>query len=579
MVEITRKQKDIERFVKLSEERKKVLAMSSGKARDAILDAPQPAALVHSFPEEDFYFLMHDIGLEDSLELLSLASNRQWEYILDMEVWEKDKIELHSVTRWLDLLFKVDPERFIQWLLKDKTNFVEFYLFKNIEIKTRESDQDPSEFGEEFFTFDDTIYVRLRQDVFDPGSPKPESEEIVKEHRDAFLLNFLKHLAQYDFVTFQKVLLESSGVIPAETEEEAYRSRNVRLAEKGFMPFEEAVGIYQPLKLQDFEKLSVKYTTADPDRRLFLPVPLYPAGMLQAENLFVGALKSLELDEIRQQIQMEFAGLCNQAGVADKKTVRDKDDLKDIVKKVCGYLNIGLEQLTLKNGKSHLNRAAELLQKYPLAGIFRVGYGLALELKWQVERWRKTCWFEKEGLRLSFWGEEWLGVLGGLLIKKPLFYDNYETGMLYREFISIDDIKKTENVINQIVAIDELLALMNVELGPISGGLLTYRNLLLTLWARHYLGLAEKPAPLALDEFKRFFDDLWVTKDKPRKTSLAIKESFLNWLSDQSGFANYEISQKLRQTLESLFSEIEGELGSVASKDLDPRFIQLFLIK
>ena len=579
MVEITKKKKDVERFVKLSEERKKVLAMSPEKARDAILDAPQPAALVHSFPEEDFYFLMHDIGIEDSLELLSLASNRQWEYILDIEVWEKDKIELHSVTRWLDLLFKVDPERFIQWLLKDKTNFAEFYLLKNIEVKIRESDQDPSEFGQEFFTFDETIYVRLRQDVFDLGPKKTESDEIIKEHRDAFLLNFFKNLAKYDFITFQKVLLESSSIIPAEAEEEAYRARNVRLAEKGFMPFEEAVGIYQPLKPRDFEKLSVKYTTADTDRQLFLPVPLLPFGMLQDESLFAGALKMIEIDEIRQQVQMEFAGLCNQIGIADQKTIREREALQDIVKKVCGYLNVGIEHLAIKDKTVDLNRATGLLQKYPLSGIFRVGYGLALELKWRVERWRQTSWFENQGLLLSFWGAEWMGVLGGLLIKKPLFYDNYETGLLYREFVSTDDIKKTENVVNQVVAIDELLALMNVELVPISDGLLTYKNLLLTLWARHYLGLAEDPSPLALDEFKRIFDDLWAAKDKPRKTSLAIKESFLNWLSDQSGLANYEISQKLVQSLENLFSEIEGELGSVASKDLDPRFIQLFLIE
>jgi len=579
MVEITRKQKNLERFVKLSEERKKVLALSPEKALDAILDAPQPAALVHSFPEEDFYFLMHDIGIENSLELLSLASNRQWEYILDMEVWEKDKIELHSIARWLDLLFKVDPQRFIKWFLKDKTNFVEFYLFKNIEVKIRESDQDPSELGEGFFTLDETIYVRLRQDVFDPDSESPESDEIIKEHRDAFLLNFFKHLAEYDLGTYQKVLLESSGVIPAEAEEEAYRARNVRLAEKGFMPFEEAVGIYQPLKPQDFEKLSVKYTTADTDRQLFLPVPLLPVGMLQDESLFAGALKRIEIDEIRHQVQMEFAGLCNQVGIADHKTTREREALQDIVKKVCGYLNAGLEHLAIKDKTVDLNRATGLLQKYPLSGIFRVGYGLALELKWRVERWRQTSWFENQGLLLSFWGAEWMGVLGGLLIQKPLFYDYYETGLLYREFVSTDDIKKTEKTINHVVAIDELLAVMNVELVPISDGLLTYKNLLLTLWARHYLGLAEEAAPLSLDEFKRIFDDLWATKDKPRKTSLTIKESFLNWLSDQSGLTHYEISQQLAQSLENLFSELEGELGGVASKDLDPRFIQLFLIE
>jgi hypothetical protein len=235
--------------------------------------------------------------------------------------------------------------------------------------------------------------------------------------------------------------------------------------------------------------------------------------------------------------------------------------------------------LTVKDGKVDLNRAAQLFQKYPLSGIFRVGYGFALELKWRVERWRKTCWFENQGLLLSFWGQEWMGVLGGLLIKKPLFYDNYETGLLYREFVSTDDIQKTENVINQVVAIDELLALMNVDPVPPADGVLTYKNLLLTLWARHYLGLAEESTLLTLNEFKRLFDDLWEIKDKPRKTSLVVKESFLNWLSNQSGFANYEISQKLAQTLENLFGEIESELGSVTSQDLDPKFIHLFLIK
>ena len=579
MAEITSEQKAVERFVKLSEERKKVLAMPPEKARDAILDAPQPAALVHSFAEEDFYFLMHDIGIEDSLALLSLASNRQWEYILDMEVWEKDNLELQSVTRWLDLLFKVDPDRFIQWVLKDKTHFMEYYLLKNIEVKIREHDQDPAEFGEDFFTFDETIYLRLRPEAVDPDLESLESNEMINEDRDAFILDFFKHLAQYDFISFQNILLESSGVIPAEAEEEAYRARNIRLAEKGFMPFEEAVGIYQPLKPQDFEQLSVKYTSADPERQLLLPVPLYPSGMLPAEDLFAGALQHLERDATRQQIQMEFAGLCNQAGVADNKTVRDKTALKDIVKKVCGYLNIGIERLTVAGGKVDLNRAAELLCQYPLSGIFRVGYGLALELKWQVARWRKTCWFEKEGLRLSFWGTEWMGVLGGLLIKRPLFYDNYATGVLYREFGSTDDIQITKHVIDQVVAMDELLGSMNVALVELADGLLTWKNLLLTLWVRHYLGLAAEPAPLDRDEFKRFFNDLWTTRGKPRQIRLAIKESFLNWLANQSGRADYEISQKLAQTLESLFSEIESELGRVAGQDLDPRFIQLFLIK
>ena len=90
--------------------------------------------------------------------------------------------------------------------------------------------------------------------------------------------------------------------------------------------------------------------------------------------------------------------------------------------------------------------------------------------------------------------------------------------MLYREFISKDDVEKTEKVLNEIIYLDELLALTAVNPEQISDAFLTYKNLILTLWARNYLGLSEKPAALTLDEFKRFFDYLCcgkVNRGKP----------------------------------------------------------------
>ncbi len=571
--------KIIARIRNLLEQREKIVSMTPEKALNAILDSPQPTALVHSFPEEDFYFLIHDIGLEDSHLLLSLASDKQWEYIVDLEVWEKDKIEIESITRWLDLLFKVDPNRFIKWFLHQKTDFMESYLFKNIEVIVRETDQDPSEIGDEFFTYDDTFYVRFLDDPFGREPGEHESGKTIKKQRDAFLSKFFETLAAFDHVTYQNVLMESSHVIPAESEEEAYRQRNVRLAEKGFLPYEEAIGIYQPLKAQDFEKQSPKFTATDPERKLFLPVPLYSAGMLEKESLFTDALKRIEIDDVLDQVQTEFAGLCNQIIAADQKNIRERDELKSIVQKACGYLNVGLEQLTEEDSELDVNRSTALIQSYPLSNIFKVGYGLALELKWRAEKWRKKSWFEKEGLLLSFWGEDWLGVLGGLMIKRPLFYDNYKTGVLYREFISMEDIKKTENDLSEIIAFDELLSRMTIQLDLVANGLITYKNLVLTLWVSYYLGLPEEPLSITLDEFKLFFDDLWAGKDKPRKTSQSMKKLFLNWFSVRTGLSPHEISQSLGQTLENLFNELESAYGEVSKKDLDQRYISLFLIE
>jgi len=579
MNEQTENKKIIARIKNLARQRKEILSLSPEKALDAILDSSQSAALVHSLSEEDFHFLIHDIGIEDALPLLRLASDKQWEYIVDLEIWEKDRIDLTSVTKWFDLLFKIDPGRFIKWFLHQKTELMEYYLFKNIEIRFRETDEDPSDFGEAFFSFDDTFYVKFLDEPFDLESDLSDGEKATQSHRDDFLSKFLETLSAYDHITFQKVLLETSGIIPAETEEEAYRLKNVRLAEKGFLPYAEAVGIYQPMKVEDFKKQPKKFIPSEPERKLFFPVPLYHSGLLEQEDYFTTALKKIKIDDVLEQIQIEFASLCNQIISADQKKIRGKDELKSVVKKACGYINIGLEKLAEDDEDLHADRCAAVVQRCPLSNIFKVGFGLALELKWRAEKWQEKSWFKRNGLLLGFWDQDWMGVLGGLLIKKPLFYDNYKTGVLYREFVTLQDIKDTENILNEIVAFDEILSLMNIEPEPVSEGYLTYKNFVLTLWARKYMGLSEELLPLPLDAFKNFFNDLWTGKDKPRKTRRTMKESLLDWLSDRTGFTQYEISQKLGQTLENLFNEIESEVGEVSRKDLDPRYIHLFLIQ
>ena len=192
----------VQRIKQLSIERKKVLSLPPEQAVDRILDAPAPAALVHSFPEEDFYYLIHDIGLEDSFPLLSLASDKQLEYILDVEAWEKDRVDLNAVLRWINLLHQANPERFLKWFLSEKKEFIEFYLFKNLEVEIRETDQDPSDFSDQFFTLDDTFYIRIidHHSLDEPGNA-------IDDARKETIKKFLINLAASDYFTYQKVLL------------------------------------------------------------------------------------------------------------------------------------------------------------------------------------------------------------------------------------------------------------------------------------------------------------------------------------------------------------------------------------
>lgn len=560
----------------LGELRRAALALPAEKAMDVILDARQPAALVHSIPETDLFFLIQDIGPEDSMPLLSLASNAQWDFMLDMGVWKGDRIETRSLTRWLNLRFLADPDRFIRWFQDEATEFIEWYLFKNIQIRVQEPDEEPADIPDAFMTIDNMAYFRFMPESGDPTSSEDETDASdTDEERYTFITGFLKKLYSEDPVRYQNVMQETMTILSAETEEEAWRLRNIRMAEKGFLPFDEAVGVYQPLKPDAVPRRIIsKKRTGDPH----LPVPAYASGMMAADNVFVRSLKTLEKDFMLAEIQTELASLINQLVVADQKKIESRADIEEIVKKAVGYLTIGLERLSAK--PLDVVRSASLIRSRLLSGIFRVGYGAALELKWQAQGWVKESWFMARKLPLGFWGEAWFGVLGGLLIKKPLFFDNYQTGVLYREFRTLEDIQTTQAMLNQIVRIDQILGAMTDDLTLFLQAIpsrqrLSYKNLLLSRWAQCHIGLSPESVPIPMENFTRFFRELFGKTGTIRKV---MKASFLRWLSEKTGWSSSELTERSGPEMERLFAELEADLGAVSEADLNSRYIQLFLV-
>lgn len=576
-----------QRIEKLKQERQEILRLSPEKALETILNSPHMLPLVHSFPEQDFYFLMHDIGPEDFMPVLATASARQWEYILDLEVWEDDRISLGAVTYWLGLLAKADTDRFLKWILNEKLIFVEYYLFNNIELRIREHDEDPSDFGDGFFTLDNVFYVRFK-DVARKASEESLPTD-VNEEKGALLATLLSGMAAIDHTNFQKVLLESTAILPAEFEAEAFRLRNARLEEKGFLSFEESLGLYYPIKPADLEKAAggkYRYMAAGLSRTEPVVVPMVPMGLLEENHIFAKALDWVDNDELLVALQIEFVSLCNRLIVADRKIIREKKSLGEIVRKACGFINLGLQALDESSDSLSippLNRIAGLICKVPLVHIFRAGYGLAADLKQRANQWVQASWFRSCGLALSFWDEKWMGMLGGLLIKRPLYFDHFRTNVMYREFADISEIRAVEKELHKMMAFDHLFERMRIDVSCFAGDWLTYKNLLLTLWAKECIAQTDDGGTLTFEEFRLFFKLLFPDSEQIPHPATPIrsemKSALMDWLSLKTGQSRLTLSRLLAPALEELFNELQDEYGRVAFRDLDPKFIFHFCIK
>ncbi|MBW1615663.1 MAG: hypothetical protein JRJ49_03830 [Deltaproteobacteria bacterium] len=573
---ISNKNNIVKIIEKLAAKREKILALTPEDALKEIINDNEALPLIHSFAEDDLRLLIWEIGIADALPLIAMASSKQITYILDAESWNKDRFDINAALNWFFALKEADPKRLLKWFLQEepeeKKDLLNFILNRLISVGVREKNQEPSDFDDDFFTFDDLFYIKIKSFA---------DSEIKKEKIEELIKSFLQDMAKYNYPLFQKILFAASAIIPAETEEDLFRMKNIRLAEKGFVPYYEAVSIYQPLNRQTLKKKGKKIFF----KKIAIKTTDMPAVFLKhtdQKDLFARAVRLIKNPDIITGIYYEFTSLCNHIISADKKIIKSKPELDKSVKKAAGYLSMALETFYNKEKPSQKNKekfCADIISKYMLADIFRYGYKPVAALKKKAKQFVEKSFFKKNGFSLSFLDEKLAGICGGVLLDKPLFFDNYKNGNLYKDFASQKEIEYTDKELNKAIAADMLLKKLNIKTDKIKDKTLTsfisYKNLLLTFWVEKI----NLPLPLTKEELIKFFNAIFEKKDNKKNR---IKESAKKDFLSQVVFKNFKdqknISAQLSAVLKELFDELEEEYKYIEDfKFLDTRYVKLFL--
>lgn len=535
---------------------KSLLPLSGSDVINRILDLEQAEETVRAFSHVDLYWLVKKVGEDDAWPLLKLASPEQWQFLLDMETWDRDRLDIDQATSWLGRLYQADPDRVLKWLYGEGELFTCWYFSNKIEVRIKEKDEpieDPS-----FLSLDEIFYYRV---------PDAEASEFIQE--------LLRRLAEEDYLRYQSVMLALAGTFRDEVEEEMYRLRNVRIAEDGFLPHEEAVSLYayrEASALKPGKHPKAQFGTAnDP-----LPIPLAPILQVRESSLFLKALRQDQDQVLLDRIRLEFTGLCSRILSADRVRVSDTEDLVSVCRKAAGYISAGLERLSGDNPEKCL----PYLRENPLQEIFRVGFSRALEIKWEAERWLKDAWFVRRDLTPAFWGE-WGGILVGILQKRPLLYKGASSQPPYADFEGSQDIEMCRETLRQMKALDSLLDRVSstylVEKEWVEDPLFTFHALFLNFWARRKLEIEPGFAPLSLQDVTGFFRLIRVGSDSPPFGMSAFKGMFVEDMAALGRNFDPETTKALRQALSMVWERFTEEYAWVATADLDGRYLKFIL--
>ncbi|MHB8091689.1 MAG: DUF6178 family protein [Syntrophales bacterium] len=538
-----------------------LLSLPGDKLLQRILDSDNPGELVQSLPAEDLFWIIKRIGAEDCLALLEVASEEQWQYLVDLDVWRKDLLSPEKALAWLKILAEANPEQLSAWLFGEEQTFLSLLLFRMAEVIIKDED-DNTDLPNTWFTLDGRFYIKAFHE---------EDQETIEE--------LLSLLGKNDHEEYQELLFGLAALSPTEAEEELYRLRNNRIAEHGFLPFAEAIAVYAPLAVSALDAETLPLAPGKLfDQSENELIPTLPLLQVAKESLLSLSFSRISDPLLFDRISLEFADLSNRIIAAGNfPELSDPDVLAASCKQAAGYLNIVLERLCGKDSAA----AENLLRKHSLLTLFRTGYGFAVSLQREAKLWWQESWFFGQGWKNEFWGSPWGDTLDGLLLERPRFFAGDKNNEPFKEFASMEELDDAREQLRMMQALDRMLARLS-PVGRDDQFRLAERkdvhSLLFTRWAHKILDGGQSFAPLSRSDAGRFFHSLRQGEEHPPYRMLSYKNLFINAFLEGAPDFEPDAANALHAALELIWEEFSEEYKNIAENDLEGRYSPFLLI-
>jgi len=406
----------------------RTLAGLQGRKKiDALLDAPDPRALVRSLPAEDLYFTLKEVGLDDAGELVELASPAQFRAFVDLDIWRQGELQPRALLPWLGAA--MEGKDFLRKLRALDLEVVELLLHETVQLWDREEEPDREPQGAPW-TSPEGRYVL---DFLAEG----ESLQILKRTVESYYQeNPLEAVRFLEAVRWE---------LPSELAETARRFRAGRLADLGFPELEQALALY---------------AYVDPDAALptLHSAPAEPPGFflasLGSQGFLDDALGRLGAEGLAR-IDRELAYVFNGALVASGVEPGDLAAVRPALAAARAHLSLGLEYAA----KGDVATAGELLLTSPIARVFQVASGLTLKRKFRADRLMKGGFASFPGARGACWFDAPLAeAVEGLRRKRPVLAValEREEGHGHRPFATRADLALADGALDRAEALAAL---------------------------------------------------------------------------------------------------------------------------
>lgn len=361
---------------------------------EALMDSSNPEAAIRALPGDELYYVLHETGPRDALEILVHASAGQLQTVMDFAIWERDEIAPARLAEWLEVLAEAPPEKIGEWIGGMDVELVGLILTTSMTIYDLSDGEPPDEPQGIFYPTPDRLFVLdvrgLALDGVDLGEEgRAEAAEAAEREGDEgdsaaqesarAVIRIIDNLYRSDRVLARRLLVAARGELPSTLQEMAYRWRNGRMADLGFADPWEALEVYReldPASVRIGEATGaasrVRPLHGDGKNGDSLRAPLALIDKLGSGSPFARAVSRLTAPDQVAELHFALVTLGNRVLSADRVTPGDDDAVAMVLGRMLATLDIAIEFLAHGDDE----RATEAVRNVSVVRLFRLGVSL-----------------------------------------------------------------------------------------------------------------------------------------------------------------------------------------------------------
>jgi len=546
---------------------------------DLLVLSNQAVQVTRLLPEEDIYFMVKEVGEEDALPVLAIISEKQLQYLFDMEWWRGDKYVPQKAMDWLLLMEKANDRQLLHWLLTEDFDQKVMVLQSLIKVfkKDEMTDQYDGVEGLEHFTLDGVIDIFLKVEDAAP-----------------LLKNIFKLLYSEDQKVFYALMEAVIWYPVTPTVETAYRWWRSRVEEKGILSYDEAIDVYSLLDADSLKLEAPSHEVFVDPEAPYAVAPVHPLTDTDSSTFFGQCLAMMKNHGRVNAICGELMYLANKVMVADQQEFGNMDSHHETMRKVLGYINIGLEL----GAGGDIAKGESLLNQTWMQSLFQVGYAGIMRLKWEGEKLIK-----ENGLLLEYLlTPGYMDHLAASVTRFPKIgvmrtdeTEEAETNVEWRNLESLQDIQVLENFLilarfhvrfarqSLDLSLEKIQQYLEEARSPANKEDLDIVALTLTALARFTLFKEIECQPLLPEGARSFLQAIFhmgIYQDESKVVNEDILNAFRERMLETSLAWTKEDKERLDHLLQTCVHTLQTQFGRLdPSKKIEWQFTRGLLLK